>query len=612
MAQRLAESPQPIAPPADRLVQPPSVATSAARPATPRVAAEPGTRAASAARPRKDRLADLRARPDVSVLIVGGGINGAGVFRELALQGVDVVLVERGDFCSGCSATSGRVAHGGLRYLENREIRLVRESLRERDRLLRNAPHAVRPLRATVPLFGWVSGLATATRQFLGIENHPGDRGAIVVEIGLTLYDLLALRHRVLPRHRFRRHSGWRAPLAIERRVVGFSTYWDARLTSAERICLEVLADGETENSNALALNYVEAVGQADGTVMLRDLDGGSTIEVRPRVLVNAAGPWIDRANEALGVTTGLIGGTKGSHIVVNHPDLWTAIGGEMLHFANTDGRLTIICPLEDRVLIGTTDIPIDDPDSATWTEDEVDYLLAAPRQIFPDLELDRSHIVFRFCGVRPLPAVDSSSPASITRDHRHPVEPATAERPFPIISLVGGKWTTFRAFGEVVTDEVLQILGRQRRAWSRRRPIGGGVGYPCNASERDAWIATVSERTGIAPDRTQRLLERYGTWAGAVCTYLASGPDSPLATLPDFSTREIGYLASQESVVHLDDIVLRRSMLAMLGRLTDQALREVAEAAGEALAWPVDRVDREVERTKRTLRERHGAVLSG
>ncbi len=152
---------------------------------------------------REERLEAIRHRPGVSVLIVGGGINGVGLLRELALQGVDALLVEKSDFCSGASSASTRIIHGGLRYLENGEFRLVKEALRERNRLLKNAPHYVRPLPTTIPIFSWADGLFSALGKFLGFRVRPSDRGALLFKIGLSLYDLLAGNQAVLPAHQF-------------------------------------------------------------------------------------------------------------------------------------------------------------------------------------------------------------------------------------------------------------------------------------------------------------------------------------------------------------------------------------------------------------------------
>ncbi|HJL70191.1 MAG TPA: FAD-dependent oxidoreductase, partial [Anaerolineales bacterium] len=176
--------------------------------------------------------------PVVSVLIIGGGINGAGVFRDLALQGVDVLLVDKGDFCSGASAATSHMAHGGVRYLENGEFRLVREAVRERNRLIRNAPHYVRPLPTTMPFFKWFSGLFNAPLKFLGWLHEPGERGAVVTKIGLWLYDAYTRTQGTVPRHRFaaRRKSLAQFP-QLNPRVLGTATYFDGAILVPERLC---------------------------------------------------------------------------------------------------------------------------------------------------------------------------------------------------------------------------------------------------------------------------------------------------------------------------------------------------------------------------------------
>ena len=186
---------------------------------------------------REDRLEALRHRPEVSVLILGGGINGVGLLRELALQGVDALLVDKSDFCSGASSASTRVIHGGLRYLENGEFRLVKESLRERNRLLKNAPHYVRPLPITIPIFSWTDGLFSALGRFLGFKVPPSDRGALLLKIGLSLYDLFAGNHAVLPTHQFKsRHVSLAARPQLPPEIVCTAIYYDAWISYPERL----------------------------------------------------------------------------------------------------------------------------------------------------------------------------------------------------------------------------------------------------------------------------------------------------------------------------------------------------------------------------------------
>ena len=301
----------------------------------------------------------------VSVLIAGGGINGIGLLRELALQGIDVLLVDKSDFCAGTSAAMTRVIHGGLRYLENAEFRLVRESLRERNRLLRNAPHYVKPLPTTIPIFSWTSGMVPAIRNLLGWPAKPGNRGALLIKTGLTLYDLLAGRKSPLPRHRFRfRRAALALRPALNPEVICTATYYDAKITYPERLCLELVQDAEAAFPGARALNYVRLQSAAGDAVVLRDEVSGETCEVRPRIVVNATGAWIDFTNRGLGRESRFIGGTKGSHIVLDHPELVAATGDEMIYFVNRDGRICIFYAVYGKIIAGATDIPTEDPEA--------------------------------------------------------------------------------------------------------------------------------------------------------------------------------------------------------------------------------------------------------
>ncbi len=561
---------------------------------------------------RQETLEAIRRQPEVSVLIVGGGINGAGLFRDLALQGVDVLLVEKSDFCAACSAASGRVIHGGLRYLENGEFRLVRESLLERNRLLVNAPHYVKPLPATIPIYSWLGGMLYAIRQFLHMKSQPGDRGALLVEVGLIMYDLFAGKQQILPHHRFELRGAARArrPL-LNPRAVCTETYYDARLTYAERLCLELLLDGEAANADAHALNYVRMESAAGDTVTLKDEVTGEAISVQPKIVVNASGAWIDFANRAMQRPTQFIGGTKGSHLVVDHRELWEATQGQMMHFVNSDGRLTIFYPIEDKVFIGTTDIPVTDPDQATCDEEETDYLLQTVRLVFPGIKLDRSHIVFRLCGVRPLPSSDAFVPGQISRDHSVPLVPASDGIAFPIYSLVGGKWTTFRAFSEQVTDQLLPAFGRTRTVDTKNLTIGGGANYPRSADARAAWIAKHQQQSGLPAERIDALLERYGTRAEAVIAWMQAGADRPLEHLDGYSQREIQFMAAQEKMAHLDDLILRRTLVGFLGRVNRAVLDELAAAAAPALGWSEADARQEVERTAALLQQRHSVTLA-
>ncbi len=550
------------------------------------------------------------ARP--TVLIIGGGINGIGVFRDLALQGVDVLLVERGDFCSGASAASSHMVHGGIRYLENGEFRLVREAVRERNRLLQNAPHLVKPLPTVIPIFRWFSGLLNAPLKFLNLRDRPAERGALVIKIGLMLYDAYTGGESVVPRHRFylRREALRRWP-RLNPRIIAAARYYDAAMPSPERLALEVLLDGLSAGSHARAVNYLAATARDGDAILLQPTNpaNATTITIKPTIVINAAGPWIDFANRDLGAQTRFIGGTKGSHLVLDHPELRAALNDHEFFFENDDGRIVLIYPYGDKVLVGTSDIPIDDPDQARCTEEEIDYFLGMIHRVFPGMDVRREHIVFQFSGVRPLAYQDAATPGQITRDHQIKVlEPAESGLPWPVLSLVGGKWTTFRAFSEQVTDEVLRRLGRTRQISTRDRTIGGGRDYP---QDVDAWLDALHRETALPRDRLRALFVRYGTRAADFARFCAQGDDRPLSHHPGYSRREVAFIARHEFVRHLDDLVLRRTLIAYQGELTAPLLEELAEVVGDALGWDAETRQGERERTRRILAERHGLSLS-
>jgi glycerol-3-phosphate dehydrogenase len=494
-----------------------------------------------------------------------------------------------------------RVIHGGLRYLENAEFRLVRESLRERNRLICNAPHYVKPLPTTIPIFNWTSGMVPAIRNLLRWPAKPGNRSALLIKTGLTLYDLLAGRNSPLPRHQFRsRREALALRPSLNPGILCTATYFDARITYPERLCLELVQDAEGACPQARALNYVRLQSASGGEVVLRDELSGVTCNVRPRVVVNATGAWIDGVNRDIGRPSQFIGGTKGSHIVLDHPELVRAVGDEMIYFVNRDGRICIFYAVQGKIVAGATDIPTTDPD-AVCDDSEVDYILQAMQQAFPSVRIDRSHVVFRFCGVRPLPRSNALTPGQISRDHSFPVLPPGNGIDFPIYSLVGGKWTTFRALAEQVCDEILRVLGRPRLRSSADLPIGGGKDYP-----------RMPQGTGLPQDRLLSLQERYGTGADRVATYMQSGPDVPLTSLLVYSRREIEFIALNERVVHLDDILLRRTLIGLLGEATRPVIEELAAVVAPFLHWTPQTADAEVERTTHLLEKVHGMSFTG
>lgn len=559
---------------------------------------------------RRQQIEAVKAKNKVTVLIIGGGVNGIATYRDLALQGVDVLLVERDDFCSGTSAASSHMVHGGIRYLENGEFRLVREAVQERNRLLQNCPQYVKPLATTIPIFNWFSGLWNAPLKFMGWLDKPSERGAIVIKLGLLMYDAYTRQQGTVPRHAF---SGRDKSLAqyphLNPDILCTATYYDAAMPSPERICVEMMLDGISAGGQAL--NYVSAVAAEGDTVWLRDEMTDERIAIQPEIVINAGGPWIDFINEAMGEETRFIGGTKGSHLVLNHPELRQAIGETEFFFENHDGRIVLIYPLLDKVLVGTSDLRIDSPDEAVCTEEEVDYFLAMMQRVFPSIEVSREDIVFRFAGVRPLPAGDANTTGQISRDHSNRLyEPASLA--FPIYNLIGGKWTTHRAFAEQVTDTVLERLSQPRQVSTRQLPIGGGRDYPHTGAGKTQWLERTQERTGLDKTRLLTLFERYGTGAEQIAKFIASGNDSLLKHHPNYSRREIMFLVQNEQVVRLTDLLLRRTLLGMMGEVTYELVVELADIVKEVVGgFPAGATTDEINHTLAYLAHKHNVELA-
>lgn len=560
---------------------------------------------------RHDIIQAMREKPDIPVLIIGGGINGAGLYRELALQGVAVYLVDKGDFLSGASAASSHMIHGGLRYMENGEFALVKESLAERNRLLKNAPHYVQPLPTTIPIFNWSSGLISAVFNFLGLRSKPSNRGALLIKAGLSMYDFYTRKQRVMPKHSFtsRNKSLAERPL-LNKKIVCTATYYDAWISYPERLGLELILDAEMVHPNSKAINYVRA-DRADGnTVYLTDTLTGEHISIQPQIVVNATGAWIDFTNVALARDSQLMGGTKGSHLIIDNDPLLTALKGQMIYFENVDGRVCIMFPYQGRVLAGSTDIHIKNPDEASCTPEEMAYILESIRNVFPDLRVSEQDVLFRYCGVRPLPNSEASTTGQISRDHHCEIILANSVIKFPIYALVGGKWTTFRAFSEQVADKVLAQLGMKRQTDTHDIPIGGGLNYPVTDTDRQVWIKTVQGGSNIDKTRIETLLNRYGTRSATLIEYLQSYQDAPLEHNANYSRREVEFIAKYERVSRLSDLVLRRTLLAMVGNITMPLLQELAGIIAPILDWSNNEMRGEIDRTTQLLKQQYGMKL--
>jgi glycerol-3-phosphate dehydrogenase len=514
---------------------------------------------------------------DFDVVIIGAGVNGAGLFRDLCEQGVTCLLIEKSDFGSGTSAAPSRLIHGGIKYLETGELGLVAQSTLERNLLLKNAPHAVLPLPTVIPIFSWFKGIGAALRTLMGSTTAPRERGAVLMKIGLWLYDLYGARERVMPRHQLWSRARALRELPLTPRIKAAGLYYDARIAMPERLVWELVEDGLKANPASRALSHAgfEAMGAE-----IRAWNEEGEARARPALVINAAGPWIDRVNARLGIEGRLIGGTKGAHILLDAPELVAALAGRMVYFEADDGRICLVYEHLGRALVGSTDIRAEDPETLEVTDAEADYLVGAVAGLFPSLKITGAQIVHAYSGLRPLPYSEGKAAGLISRDHSAPVAEPEGARPYPVISLVGGKWTTFRGFAEEVADTVLARLGRGRRISTRGLPIGGGRGY----------------RPGMAP-----LAARYGAKATAIPE---GGPS--LTDAPDYSVAEIAWIVAEERVLRLEDLVLRRTALAITGRLTLAMLDHLSRIAAEGRGWSEDRRLGEVAAVKETLLRRH------
>ncbi|MDA4846638.1 glycerol-3-phosphate dehydrogenase/oxidase [Hoeflea poritis] len=514
---------------------------------------------------RQQIMAELHDDGGFDAIVVGGGVNGIGVYRELSLQGLRVLLVERHDFCSGCSAAPSRMIHGGLRYLENGEFGLVRESLRERDGLLKTAPHMVKPLPTLIPITSVFSGSMNAAASFLGWSGKPANRGILPIKLGLMLYDWVTRDRRRLPKHQVISAKQARRSWPVLTRQARFAAiYHDAWITHPERLCVEMIADMASAAPASVAINYAELTAGDDGLVVTCRRTGIRQ-PVTARALVNATGAWIDSTIQALGNAAGkkLVSGTKGSHLIIDNPELRSALNGHMVYYENVDGRVCIAFPYQGYVLAGSTDIRVDRPARVRCEDHELDYILGAIGQVFPDIDVTRQQVVFSFSGIRPLPESDHGFTGRITRGHFvHRLD-----GPIPQFCMIGGKWTTFRAFAEQTADEVLKELGHERRCQTPDMPIGGGRDFEPGGEKI---LQRLIRDKGIPRQRAEHLIGHYGSCAEEIAHFCQEGDDEPLAgALTPYTSREIAYLIRNEQVETIADLALRRTSLAITGAVS-------------------------------------------
>lgn len=503
-------------------------------------------------------MAETSAHYDL--IVIGAGINGAGIARDAALRGLTVLLLDKYDFGSGTSSWSSRLIHGGLRYLEYAEIPLVFESLRERRLLQQLAPHLVRRLRLTIPVF------SQSTRSLW------------LVRLGMIAYDLLSIgksvpRHQILSRETLLEDM----PELNPEGLLGGARYFDAQVTFAERLVVEnVIAAIE---AGAVARNYSPVIGINVRNNTLKSIHyvdrmTGRETEVSATVVVNAAGPWVDRVLATVNrVMPTCMGGTKGSHIVIRRfpgaPD--NAIYAE----AEADGRPFFIIPWNDQILIGTTDIRHEgDPADVAASAEEVDYLLSETSRLFPRANLKRDDINFAYAGIRPLPKHESGPESAITRKHIIKKHRLLARG---LVSIIGGKLTTYRNLAEQTVNYVNRKTGMKgAKCQTRTTGLPGADGMEVAESALEG-IATLSVRG------RERLMGIYGGRAGLIAELANAEPELSVAICAngDVIAAEVAYVIDREMSHTLIDIVHRRMMLG----LSEDQGKSCADAIGEVAA---------------------------
>ena len=525
-------------------------------------------------------------RTEFDVIIIGGGINGAGVARDAALRGLKTILVEKNDFASGSSSWSSRLIHGGLRYLEYFEFPLVRESLKEREVLLHTAPHLVTPLQLTIPIYG------DRSRPYWKIWA------------GMILYDIFSFdktlpSHRMLPKQKFKQLF---RSLDSEN-LSGGSQYYDGQVTLAERLCLENIISAQ--NAGATVLNYAEVIelpieDSRITDVVCKDKLTGESFTISgsaDAVLINTAGPWIDRvcqrgrkANEEVKIGDAKKnGGTKGSHIVV---DPFPGAPGSTLYVeAKSDGRPFFIIPWLDKYLIGTTDLPYkDDIDNIKADNEEIDYLLRETNSIIPTAKLERDDVKFTYSGVRPLPNSDGKKPGSITR--KHIIFDHRKEGVKNLLTLIGGKLTTYRNVGEEMVDAVFKRMKRSPKpCQTDSLPLPGRI-LP---SDKRIQQAIAEYSSTLSATTIDHLFSVYGARALEVLALTKDNPElcQPLsANVPDIKA-QIVYAVESELAHNLVDILRRRTTLAMNGHYGMNLLPVVTETLQKHCGWTQEQSDR-------------------
>ena len=522
------------------------------------------------------------------LIIIGGGINGAAVARDAALRGLKTILIEKGDFGGGTTSWSSRLVHGGLRYLEYFEFNLVRESLREREILLRTAPHLTKPLKMTVPIYSY------------------GSRPYWKIQAGMLLYDILSfdktlLNHRMLSSQQLRQHFRSINPEDLK----GSAEYYDCQAEYAERLCLENILAAQAAGAEALnyvAVTQIQRQGNRIAAITCEDALTGEVFEINQvdqAMVINTSGPWVDQVcglgrmdhRPAPLSSQRKIGGTKGSHIVV---DSFPGAPSSALYIeAKADNRPLFILPWLNMYLIGTTDFRYDgDLDKVKANDAEVDYLIAETNRIIPTACITRQDVKFTYSGVRPLPYAEGKKAGSITRDHI--LYDHTKEGVANLISLIGGKLTTHRQVGEEMVDAIYQRKGQSAPPCPTRTQFLPGAILPNDLRVSQAFL---DYRDRIPQASIHHLFSLYGAKASALLALVDESADlaQPIApSLPDIKA-QIVYAIRSEMAHTLVDICRRRLTLSMQGNYGFDALPAITDVLMRYCGWTRAECDRQI-----------------
>jgi glycerol-3-phosphate dehydrogenase len=489
---------------------------------------------------RDEQIARLL-RESFDLAVIGGGINGAAVARDAAMRGLSVALIERGDFAGATSSRSSKLIHGGLRYLPQREFRLVRTSLAERERLRRlTAPHLVKPLRFLFPLY------------------RGRGPGRIELGVGLWLYDLFARTPRA---ERHRRLNGPRAlaaePMLNPVALAGGAFYYDAGGDDA-RLTIENVLDAA--HHDGATANYVEVerfsnTGGRIATAAVHDRLSGARFEVRSRVFVNAAGPWVDdvrRLDDPAAAPT--IRLTKGVHLVIDGERLPVR---EALVLGDAHGRIVFVIPHGEEVLVGTTDTDFNgNREHVAADPEDIDYLLGVVAQSLPGATLTAADVVASFAGLRALAAAsDGRAPSSVSR------EEVIVESRSGLISVAGGKLTTHRDIAERIVGRVASILGRGGgRSPTRDTPLPGA--RPVTIADAGGAARALA---ALPADLREAMTARYGTRAIIAASLLRESPAlaRPLVSGCPVAAAEVAYAMRYEMAATVADFIRRRVALS-------------------------------------------------